>query len=110
MVRITTENTRRIIAITKPWPYMEEELKRERIVVDTVAKDPFLLRKEGTVKDERLLEKTRSTVDMRAGMTIGSVTFLKILNLEAFNTVAASSRLASMFLNIPPMRRYAKGA
>ena len=57
-----------------------------------------------------LLEKTRSTVDMRAGVTIGSVILLSILNREALRTVAASSRFASMLRKIPPMSMYANGA
>ena len=67
-------------------------------------------RKNGTVKLEMLLEKTSRTVETRAGMTIGSVTRRRILNLLALSTVAASSRLASMLRRIPPMRMYANGA
>ena len=50
------------------------------------------------------LANTNNTVDSNAGITIGSVILLKILNLEAFKIVAASSKLASIFLKIPPIK------
>ena len=46
---------------------------------------------------------TSNIVETNAGATIGRVILLKILNLEAFKIVAASSRFASMFLKIPPI-------
>ncbi len=48
--------------------------------------------------------KTNKIVEIIAGATIGRVILLKILNLEALRIIAASSRLASIFLKIPPIK------
>ena len=72
--------------------------------MEIVLKLPSLFKNAGTVKLEIELEKTSKIVEIIAGATIGIVMRLKILNLLAFKIVAASSRLASMFLKIPPIK------
>ena len=64
----------------------------------------------GTANADIVDENTRRNVDNNAGRTIGIVTFLIIVNLEACKSDAASSKFASMFLNIPPIKMYANGA
>ena len=78
--------------------------------MESVLKLPSLFKNAGTVKLEIELEKTSKMVEIIAGATIGIVMRLKILNLLAFKIVAASSRLASMFLKMPPIKMYANGA
>ena len=51
-----------------------------------------------------VLENTSSTVENRAGITMGSVILRKILPRPARRIVAASSRFASMLRRVPPIR------
>ena len=49
-------------------------------------------------------ENVKMKVESTAGITIGTVIFHIILFLEVFKITAASSKLASIFLKIPPIR------
>ena len=55
------------------------------------------------------LEKISRKVERMAGMTIGMVTRRMIVARLALRIVALSSSVASMFLRMPPMSRYANG-
>ena len=50
------------------------------------------------------LPNTSRMVDRMAGLTMGRVTRNMIFHLGVSRMVAASSRLASMFRKIPPIR------
>ena len=49
-------------------------------------------------------ENVRIMADSTAGITMGTVIFHIIRFFEVFSTTAASSRLASIFRRIPPIR------
>ena len=92
-------------------PYVEDG---RIILIGATTENPYFevngaLISRSVIFELKPLEKISRKVERMAGMTIGMVTRRMIVARLALRIVALSSSVASMFLRMPPMSRYANG-